>query len=93
MLTDWDLAAFEAYCWAFSRFKKMQAHIEQYGDLVTSPKGSVQQSPYVSMANMALKQMNTYLSKFGLSPADRTRISIDPAKKDGIEEFLFGNQA
>ena len=43
--------------------------------------GSVMQSPYLSIRNRALEFMHKFLIEFGMSPASRTRISLDNGPK------------
>lgn len=90
VMTDWDLAAFHAYCFSYERFRDAEAKLAQYGDIITTPNGMLQQSPYIGMANRALEQMNRFLGKFGLSPSDRVKIQVTRAPSDEVAERLFG---
>ena len=36
-------------------------------------------NPHVSLKNKALEQMHKFLTEFGMTPASRTRIEVDPA--------------
>jgi len=93
VMTDWDLSAFHAYCYAYERFREAEAKLAQYGDIITTPNGMLQQSPYIGMANRALDQMNRFLGKFGLSPSDRTKIQVNTQASDPVADRLFRKRA
>jgi phage terminase small subunit len=40
------------------------------------------QSPYLAVANKSMEQMRQLLTEFGMSPASRTRLSVDPVEAE-----------
>jgi P27 family predicted phage terminase small subunit len=58
--------------------------------MVKSPNGFPMQSPYLAVANKAMEQMRGLLTEFGMSPASRTRISVqEPPGADAEFEALL----
>ncbi len=45
--------------------------------LVGTPRGCVQQSPWLSIANKQLELMRRYMVELGLTPAARSRVMAD----------------
>lgn len=74
LLTICDLTTFAIYCAIYSRCVKAETQLRRGPDLVKTPSGYVQQSPWYSIAARSEDQFKGYLALFGLSPADRTRL-------------------
>lgn len=79
VLTEADADALAAYSIVYARWADAERHLTEDGPVVKSPTGYPIQNPYLAIANKALEQMDRYLSKFGMTPADRTRIRVDAA--------------
>ena len=77
LLTELDRAALAAYCQAYATWAKAIRLIKNRGELIKTSKGYLQDNPWNWIANRSLKQMESFFSEFGLSPAARTRIEID----------------
>jgi P27 family predicted phage terminase small subunit len=90
LLTSVDRAALAAYCQTYSRWAKAETNIAQYGSVLKSPKsGFPIANPYVGIANRALDQMRKFAVEFGLTPASRSRLSIQTAPSaDPFETFM-----
>src|SRR3989304_880412 len=89
LLTAVDRAVLAGYCQAYARWRQAEEAIEKYGLIGQTLSGYVQQLPYVSIANQALKQMRACAAEFGFSPASRTRIAHpEPKTEDDFEDFL-----
>jgi P27 family predicted phage terminase small subunit len=82
LVTEIDRAALAAYCQVYSRWLEAEREIEELGLVVKTPNGYPILSPYLSVANKALHQMQSFLIEFGMSPAARSRISAAPPKGD-----------
>lgn len=79
LLTSVDRAALAAYCSAYSRWIAAEESIQKFGTVIKSPKsGYPVQNPYVSVANTALDHMRKFAVEFGLTPASRTRLQVEP---------------
>ena len=96
LLTQLDLTLFHMYCQAYDRWWDASREVKKNGMVVLTPNGYQMQSPYLSIANRAMEQMEKYLAHFGMSPASRTRVGVDPTGTDGgsgsnpVREFLYG---
>ena len=101
LLFDVDRAAFAAYCQAYSRWKtaeeEMQKRVKKGGPLAglvdVTKAGNIIQNTLVGIANKAAGDMVRYAAEFGLTPAARARLAIDPKKgKKGKFDGLIGAQ-
>jgi P27 family predicted phage terminase small subunit len=91
LLTSVDRAALAAYCSSYSRWIAAEESIQKFGTVIKSPKsGFPIQNPYVSIANTALDHMRKYAVEFGLTPASRSRLQVDPAgsQDDPFKRFM-----
>ena len=93
ILDEIDGAALANYCQIWERMIEAEEKLRQTGMIVKSPKGYPMQSPYLQVINKCLEQIKFYLSVFGMTPSDRTRLSsqLNPKKeekKDPLEELL-----
>lgn len=94
LLTVIDRAALAVYCQLWARWVKAETTVARLGEVVKAPESDYpMQNPYLSIANVALKQMKSYLVEFGMTPAARTRLVVpEPAERDTTEEQLFGRR-
>ena len=91
LLTSVDRAALAAYCSSYSRWAEAELNIQKFGTVIKSPKsGYPLQNPYVGVANTALDHMRKFGVEFGLTPASRTRLQVEPpdGQKDPFEAFM-----
>lgn len=77
LATSLDRAALAGYCQSWARWVEAERQIRRYGAIIKSPSGFPMQSPYLGVANMALKQMREFLVEFGMTPAARTRVESE----------------
>jgi P27 family predicted phage terminase small subunit len=77
LATSLDRAALAGYCQSWSRWVEAERALKRYGSIVKAPAGFPMLSPYLHVANIALKQMREFLIEFGMSPAARTRVETD----------------
>jgi P27 family predicted phage terminase small subunit len=90
LITRIDRAALAVYCQAWARWLEAEEALRKYGVMVKSPNGFPMQSPYLAVANKAIEQMRGLLTEFGMSPASRTRISVqEPSDEDAEFEALL----
>jgi P27 family predicted phage terminase small subunit len=78
LVTTLDRAALAAYCHAWSRWIGAEAKLKEFGTIIKSPNGYPIMSPYLSIANTALKQMRDFLVEFGMSPQARHGLETTP---------------
>jgi P27 family predicted phage terminase small subunit len=88
LLTKIDRAALAMYCEAWGRWVQAEEALRKFGVMVKSPNGFPMQSPYLAVANKAMGQMRGLLAEFGMSPASRTRISVEQPDDDDPEGLL-----
>ncbi|MEL7893503.1 phage terminase small subunit P27 family [Vreelandella neptunia] len=82
ILTGSDLSNLEAYCAAYARWRKAEAHIAKHGITVQGMNSEVK-NPACTVANESLKQLVTFGSALGLDPSSRSRLAIPGAKDAG----------
>ena len=99
VLTRIDGNALARYCRLWSRWRKMEAFIEEKGEMypLRTEDGGVkcfQQWPQVAIANKLAQQLTRLEQEFGLTPSARTRIHIDrPGEFDEFQRFLQADRA
>ena len=92
LLTEIDVSGFTAYCFAYQHWYDSERLLAQEGYVVTTPNGFPVQSPYVGIANKAMQQMRAFMVEFGMTPASRSRIGVEPISskaEDELEAWLF----
>jgi len=89
VLSTLDRAALAAYCTAYQRWILAELEIQKRGLLVESPTGP-RKNPAVTISDHAMKLMKSFLIEFGMTPAARTRIQMEPpCEHDPIAEKYF----
>jgi P27 family predicted phage terminase small subunit len=79
LLTVVDRSALGAYCAAFARWVKAEKELQNKPAVVKAPSGYPMPNPYIGIANSALDLMRKFLTEFGMTPASRSRIHVEPA--------------
>lgn len=85
VLTELDIPALEAGCVAISNYRKLTLEIGSEFTVYSS-KGGESLSQKLIAQSMYFKQAMAVFQQFGMSPAARTRIAIQP------QGDLFGNE-
>lgn len=89
LLSTLDRAALAAYCTVYGRWVEAEEALKKSGTVVKSPSGYPMVSPYLVVANRALEQMRAFMVEFGLSPASRSRISVNAQEsEDAFENWI-----
>ena len=95
-----DRAALAAYCQAYGRWAKAEKALKAIEDkfkninaggglCYQTPKGYWVMQPLVGVANKSLEQMHKFLIEFGMTPASRSRISVNaPGSEDPLDKLL-----
>jgi P27 family predicted phage terminase small subunit len=76
LITEIDVRAFETYCRAWGQYKEAEAEVGRLGEVVKAPSGYPIQNPYRAIANKALTRCERLWAKFGMTPADRSRVHV-----------------
>ena len=88
-ITIVDKTALGAYCAAYSRWLVADKELNKIENLVEmTPKGMLQQSPFVAMARNWMQMLIKISSELGFTPASRSKV-IAPGSADEDENFLF----
>ena len=94
VLTRVDGKALAAYCVAYSLAMTAAATIEKKGVFVKGAYGELKESPAVRVQDKALKLMKSFLIEFGLTPASRSKLKIEPkSESDPFAEFLTNRKS
>ena len=96
LLQTVDRAALAAYCQAWARWVEAEQQMAAPGFqmVITTDKGYAHVSPWFQVATQSLKQMKTFLTEFGLTPASRSRIQTpERTEADEFEEFIARRRA
>ncbi len=93
LLKNADMAAFAAYCEAYSDFEKYTKAIKDTGETFETEKGYVGVHPFVALRNKALEKLKQFAAEFGLTPAARSKVRAPEQHEDDQEKkaalFLF----
>jgi len=81
LLTEIDYSALAAYCAAYARWLDAEKAIKKQGTVVLSPTGYFVQNVNLGIANTAMKQMQSFLVEFGMTPSSRSRVAAANIKK------------
>ncbi len=78
VFTTVDRAALAAYAQCYGRWVEAEERLRETPTLFKTPSGYVQQSPWLGISNRQLELMGRYMTELGMTPAARSRISVDP---------------
>jgi P27 family predicted phage terminase small subunit len=92
MLTRADLASFELLAMHYGTVIALAKQIESDGYSTVDERGLPRKNPLFSTLHTASQLYRSYSSVFGLDPANRSRLTIEPPKDDEAKLFdeLFG---
>jgi len=93
LVTAVDIHPLAAYCESYKRWKTAVATLDEMaerdpvmrGQIVKTQSGGAAPNPIVLIADKAARDMVRFASEFGLTPAARSRISVEP--DDPSEKF------
>jgi P27 family predicted phage terminase small subunit len=94
LVTEIDRPGLASFCQVYSRWIQAEQKIQQEGMIIDSPNGYPILSPYLGIANRAIDQMGKALTEFGMTPAARSRIKVEPkATVNEFDDFLNAKKA
>jgi P27 family predicted phage terminase small subunit len=76
LLTQADRAVLAAYCQAYGRWVEAERRLAETPMLLKTPAGYVQPSPWLGIANKQVELMTRLMAEIGLTPAARSRLSV-----------------
>ncbi|MFF7233960.1 phage terminase small subunit P27 family [Streptomyces sioyaensis] len=83
LVTVVDRAYLVAYCSAWSSFEEARQTLAERGPLVEGRDGNLVKNPAAQIMRDSADMMIKFGSRFGLSPSDRTRLSVAPREPEG----------
>jgi len=85
---DWPMAIL--MCESYATYVKCTRVLNEIGATMTTEKGYEVPRPEVAMARRALKDCESLMVNFGMSPAARTRVKVSPEGKgeEGLGDLL-----
>lgn len=85
LVSEIDRAALTAYCLAWSRMLRARQHLATEGEVITTHTGASKPNPWVAIESESMKLVRAFISEFGLSPAQRARVTVDK-RETGTDE-------
>ena len=90
LLTEADHDALALYCETFASWRRAEEQVRKKGEVMRTAAGNVIQNPYLSIANRAKRDALVLAREFGMTPAARSRISIESGEEEpSLAELLF----
>jgi P27 family predicted phage terminase small subunit len=90
LLTQIDLAKLASYCTAYSDLADARRELKKFKSrLLVDDNGKFYTNPLVAIARAAKREIDTFGSEFGMSPASRTRIQVNPPSRGDDDKARF----
>jgi P27 family predicted phage terminase small subunit len=89
ILSRHDGPAIEMYCDAYSTMVKAQEGIKASGLLIKGGNGAPKANPLIAIANEAQRNALKILVEFGLTPAARSRVSVNAPQEQKASTDRF----
>src|SRR5690606_37703889 len=83
VLTPWDVDAFAVGCDAVARHNEAAELVAEHGVLVVGDKERLVKNPAAQLVRDYAGIAATFLGRFGLTPSDRSRLSVNQDKSPG----------
>lgn len=90
LLSNIDGAQLELYCVWYSRLQQASKGLNETGMLIKGSRGQYVINPLLKIASDATEKLQQCISRFGMNPADRTRIKVDPPSlglNENVDDF------
>ena len=101
ILAGIDQSTLAAYCGAYSRWRSAEEELNKLKNktpldalILKTISGNYIQQPLIGIANKAASDMVRYASEFGMTPAARARLAIDPnkGKQSKFKDLIGGKK-
>ena len=90
VLSPWDVHAFATYCDAAAQHWQAREEMgNNGGQVTTNDKGTLIKSPWFTVWKDTAEVMQRYGARFGLTPSDRSQLSLKKDDEDGTKERLL----
>ncbi len=83
MLTALDETAMVNYVVAYDRFRQAQEVIQEHGFTTHTAAGGYKKRPELQVISEAQMTMRRFMEAFGLTPASRARLNLNPPAEGG----------
>ena len=87
LLTELDLSSFRILCELYSSYIQIMNIINKKGLVGEDAGGYIRERPEVKIKAELEKRYLSYMQQFGLSPASRTKVSVDTRLKEKNKDF------
>lgn len=87
LLTEADLAVFEAYCLNYQLLVEARLDIQENGFMIPGSKGDIR-NPALSAFSSATTAIRSLASEFGLTPSSRSRMLLPGDEEESIEDIM-----
>ena len=89
LLTDIDIPALIGYCQSWGRYVEAEKYLSDNDSVFITDKGYMCQVPQVGMAQKYLKQCQSLMLQFGMTPSSRGNMSFPGTdEEDSMERHL-----
>jgi len=89
LLAKIDRAMLSMWCQCWGLYVEAVKDIDENGISYMTDKGNEVQRPSVGVMNKMIEKMTSLSARFGMTPSDRSRISVPkPEAKDEFADFL-----
>lgn len=93
LLTEVDTKALAQYCQAYKRWREAEEMVDKLGLITITAAGSIAKSPFVTVANEAMRDCFAYLTSFGMTPSSRAKVtSAKTAPKSKFTGLISGGK-
>jgi P27 family predicted phage terminase small subunit len=82
LLTHLDLDALAFYCQSYATWRTATATVEREGATFTTKTGAVKRHPAAALAQQAVRDLQTWADRLGLTPAARQRMRVELASAE-----------
>jgi P27 family predicted phage terminase small subunit len=92
ILTEVDVPALALCCQAYGRWVDAEKQLGKTGMVIKTTNGNLVNSPYLNIANTAMRDCYNYLREFGMTPSSRTKVTaVDRQPKSKFAGLIAGN--
>ena len=84
VLSQVDRGSLEIYCLSYSKWRKANKQLDKDGLTIVNSAGNLVRHPANAVCDASAAMCYKLLIEFGLTPAARTRVQVEPKKEVGI---------
>lgn len=88
VLTAWDADSFAEGLEWFVRARELSRRLRKTGCSIKGTRGTMVANPDFYAAKNALEAAMRILSRFGMTPSDRTQLKVPSSKKSDVDRYF-----